>query len=183
MRQAQGFSYTHIIKLCGRRCGRGSPLSAFVFAFCIVALFLAKNLSDISGCIFFIVCSLFLAYMVHGAALATSSIIVDDVGISGFAFGKIWRTIQWSKVTRVRVKSFVDPIRSYGGPRIKILYMFDQTQKPRWVTRKDGWLIFSNEIGELPVLLDIINTNIKKHNIEVLDCSKSEKRCLNALMS
>ena len=116
--------------------------------------------------IFFIPLLVYVALLFLNAFIRTSDIIIDDLGVRYLVLGKERNKITWDKVKRVRIWQNIKFITSktpmYG-------YTLDQTTDFRLPYTKKPPLMFTDEIENLPELLETLNGYIQKHNIPVLD--------------
>lgn len=120
------------------------------------------------GVLLGIVCTLVLIPPLFIGVLMSSDVLVDDLGISWFLFGRIWKTVRWDKVKRIRIRYG----RNVSTKKTYTTYTVDQTKRPRFFLLRNGGITFSDEIDRVRGLLDIINHYVSKYNIEVVDLRK-----------
>jgi hypothetical protein len=138
----------------------GQLLVVFAFAASTVWGFLSKYPGAHDAGVFFFVGTLFWVYMAGTVVLYSSDISVGPVGISLILHGKVWKTSDWSRIERFRLRAGVNG-RNFS--RIRQIYID---------IRGDGifsWNIRFDENSRLgyEILIKLLNAYIDRYHIPV----------------
>lgn len=90
-------------------------------------------------------------------------IVIDEMSISAWAFGRVWKSIAWSEIKsieRIRSLKFEEKGRRYGYHLV--------------IIGRHAQIIIEDSIHELPALLNTMNMYVHRHQIPLLARDKGE---------
>jgi hypothetical protein len=111
------------------------------------------------------------------AYIRYSNIVVDEEGMKRSILGKERYNIRWQDIKRIRILATPN---FTGGPPIDVYYI-DKTVESRFPYSKGGPIVFNSKLENLSELLRIINVNISKYNIPILDRRSKQESTLSRL--
>lgn len=92
-----------------------------------------------------------------------SVICVDKNAIAAMAVWYRWRSIEWENVKKIRVY----PAIRYPGGRSAPFFTIDQSLHRRSALRREGPIMFTDEIVGCRALRDLINVYVTRYQIPV----------------
>ena len=110
---------------------------------------------------------IFTALLLLNAFLRTSDVLVDDEGFRRVLFGKIWRSLPWKKIRKIRISN--TPDFANFGPPINVYY-FESATNTRMPWSFNGPIVFSSKIQRIEEMLAVIDQYVSRFNITILDC-------------
>jgi hypothetical protein len=136
----------------------------------VIAIF--QN-SIVAGIFLILVCAPLIGAIGVNAVLSASDVIIDARGISRSIMGRIWKTILWSDVKKIRMVNMPTFSIPFGG--METVFYIDQTDIPRIYFRKGGGIFFTEQVHNIALLLDVLNYYSTFYNVPIYSGQKGRE--------
>jgi len=124
---------------------------------------LTNNLGATLGVICYWIGWCLVGVLVVNAVLQDSDVVIDQNGISRTLFGRTWKSVEWTEVERVHVRS----LWSLDLTKKVNVICFDRTSEAQPKHLRARRFAFSDAVEGAAELVQVLNSYISKHRLVV----------------